>query len=95
VLRKKSKRQFKCEKRGPLQPVTALNQRWNMDFIHNGRFRAECLDQEWFTSLQQEREMIEAWRLSYNSQRPHSSLGYLPPDVWTEKYHQQQQNLSL
>lgn len=61
----------------------------------NGRFRAECLDQEWFGSLQQAREMIEAWRISYNSQRPHSSLGYLPPDVWTQNYWQQQQNLRL
>ena len=61
----------------------------------NGRFRAECLDQEWFSSLQQAREMIEAWRVLYNSQRPHSSLGYLPPDVWTEKYYQNQQNLML
>jgi len=61
----------------------------------NGRFRAECLDQEWFSSLQQAREMIEAWRVLYNSQRPHSSLGYLPPDVWTHKYYQNQQNLML
>jgi len=61
----------------------------------NGRFRAECLDQEWFGSLSQAREMIEAWRIGYNTQRPHSSLGYLPPDVWTEKYYQQQQNLML
>lgn len=60
----------------------------------NGRFRAECLDQEWFGSLQQAREIIEAWRLSYNSQRPHSSLGYLPPDVWAKNYHRQQQNLT-
>jgi hypothetical protein len=56
----------------------------------NGRFRAECLDQEWFGSLAQAREIIEAWRIGYNQQRPHSSLGYLPPDVWTERYHQQQ-----
>lgn len=61
----------------------------------NGRFRAECLDQEWFGSLQEAREMIEAWRISYNSHRPHSSLGYLPPDVWTQSYYQQQQNLRL
>lgn len=61
----------------------------------NGRFRAECLDQEWFGSLAQAREVIEAWRISYNCQRPHSSLGYLPPDVWTQKYYQQQQNLML
>ena len=61
----------------------------------NGRFRAECLDQEWFSSLPQAREMIEVWRISYNSTRPHSSLGYLPPDVWTQSYYQQQQNLML
>jgi putative transposase len=61
----------------------------------NGRFRAECLDQEWFSSLPQAREAIEEWRISYNSQRPHSSLGYLPPDMWTEQYYQQQKNLML
>lgn len=60
----------------------------------NGRFRAECLDREWFTSLQEAREMIEAWRISYNTQRPHSSLGYVPPDLWTQNYHQTQQNLT-
>lgn len=61
----------------------------------NGRFRAECLDQEWFGSLHQARQIIEEWRISYNSQRPHSSLGYLPPDVWTENYYQKQKNLQL
>lgn len=61
----------------------------------NGRFRAECLDQEWFSSLQHAREKIEAWRINYNSQRPHSSLGYLPPDAWTQRYYQQQKNLML
>lgn len=61
----------------------------------NGRFRAECLDQEWFTSLSEARAMIEEWRVSYNSHRPHSSLGYLPPDTWAKNYYQQQQNLTL
>jgi len=61
----------------------------------NGRFRAECLNQEWFGSLSQAREMIEAWRIGYNTQRPHSSLDYLPPVLWTEKYYQQQKNLML
>lgn len=61
----------------------------------NGRFRAECLDQEWFGSLQQARTLIEAWRVSYNGQRPHSSLGYVPPDVWTERYYRQQKNTML
>jgi putative transposase len=57
--------------------------------IHNGliesfndRFRDECLDQGWFTSLQAAQHLIEEWRVGYNTQRPHSSLGYLPPDLW-------------
>lgn len=61
----------------------------------NGRFRTECLSREWFGSLHEARQKIEEWRISYNSQRPHSSLGYLPPDLWTKKYYQQQQNLML
>jgi hypothetical protein len=40
----------------------------------NGRFREECLDQSWFTSLTEARRVIEAWRLDYNEQRPHTSL---------------------
>jgi len=188
-LRPKHKKRLKCEKRGPSAPVSAPNQRWQMDFIHdrlsdgrgfrtlslteaftrqclaqevdlslngtrvvrvlervkqtygvpqlirvdngsefrskvvdlwayannvklefiepgkptqngqiesfNGRFRAECLDQEWFGSLDEARETIEAWRLTYNSERPHSSLGYLPPDTWAQNYDRQQQNLTL
>lgn len=57
----------------------------------NGRFRDECLNQEWFFSLQEARHIIEGWRLSYNSKRPHSSLGDLPPDAWA----QQQKSLVL
>ena len=52
----------------------------------NGRFRDECLSQEWFLSLQEARQLIENWRLRYNSKRPHSRLGYLPPDIWAQKY---------
>ena len=52
----------------------------------NSRFRQECLNQEWFESLAEARRVIEAWRLKYNQQRPHSSLGYLPPEEWTRRY---------
>jgi putative transposase len=52
----------------------------------NSRFRQECLNQEWFESLDEARRVIETWRLKYNQQRPHSSLGYLPPDEWTRRY---------
>jgi putative transposase len=41
----------------------------------NGHFRAECLDCHWFVSLEEARHMIEAWRLDYNTERPHRALG--------------------
>ena len=45
----------------------------------NGKFRDECLNQNWFVSLAEAREIIEAWRVDYNTARPHSSLGYRTP----------------
>jgi putative transposase len=45
----------------------------------NGRFREECLDQSWFTSLAEARRVIEAWRLDYNQHRPHTSLRMRTP----------------
>ncbi len=45
-----------------------------------GRLRDECLNEHWFTSLADAREKIEAWRVDYNTQRPHSSLGYQTPE---------------
>lgn len=48
----------------------------------NGRFRDECLNENWFTSLEEAREIIEAWRQDYNQVRPHSSLGNLSPELY-------------
>jgi len=45
----------------------------------NGRFRDECLDQSWFTSLADARTIVEHWRRDYNDRRPHSALGYRTP----------------
>ena len=45
----------------------------------NGKFRDECLNQNWFMSLAEARQIIEAWRVDYNTARPHSSLGYRTP----------------
>jgi putative transposase len=45
----------------------------------NGRFRDECLDQSWFTSLAEAQRVIEAWRLDYNERRPHTSLRMRTP----------------
>ena len=46
---------------------------------HNGRFRDECLNENWFSSLADARERIEQWRRDYNEARPHSSLQYRTP----------------
>jgi transposase InsO family protein len=46
----------------------------------NGRFRDECLNSHWFTSLEDARRTIEAWRIDYNQERPHSALGYRTPE---------------
>jgi len=40
----------------------------------NGRLRQECLEENWFTSLEDAKMKIEAWRKDYNEHRPHSSL---------------------
>ena len=45
----------------------------------NGKFRYECLNQNWFVGLRDARELIEDWRVDYNTERPHSSLGYQTP----------------
>ncbi len=46
----------------------------------NGRFRDECLNENWFLTLEHARGIIEKWRIDYNNERPHSSLGYLTPE---------------
>lgn len=45
----------------------------------NGKFRNECLNENWFVSLEEVRRTIEVWRIDYNENRPHSSLGGLTP----------------
>ena len=52
----------------------------------NGKFRDECLNEHWFMSMRHARQLIEQWRLEYNSQRPHSSSGYLTPDQFADTF---------
>jgi putative transposase len=51
----------------------------------NGRFRDECLNENWFMSLDHARRIIEAWRVDYNHARPHSALGYMTPEEFTSQ----------
>jgi putative transposase len=54
----------------------------------NGKFRDECLNQHWFLSLSDAQKLIEAWRIDYNTVRPHSALGNLPPASFAERCRQ-------
>lgn len=54
----------------------------------NARFRDECLNQNWFTSLSRAKQMIEDWRKEFNEERPHSSLNYKTPKQFAEEYRQ-------
>ena len=45
----------------------------------NGRFRQECLNENWLLSLQDAEESAETWRKHYNGERPHSVLVNLFP----------------
>lgn len=46
---------------------------------NNGSLRKELLDAYLFYSLAEVRTMAEEWRQDYNYQRPHQSLGFVPP----------------
>ena len=56
----------------------------------NGKFRDECLNEHWFTSLAQAREVIAEWRRDYNEVRPHSSCGRAPPARFAASHRAQQ-----
>lgn len=51
----------------------------------NGKFREGCLDQHWFANLREAQTLIETWRVHYNTERPHSSLGYMAPAAFAER----------
>ena len=50
----------------------------------NGRFRDECLNEHWFTSLAHARVVIETWRREYNEERPKKKLGGMTPAAYAK-----------
>jgi putative transposase len=61
----------------------------------NGKLRDECLNEHLFSSLAEARHIIKAWRIDYNTVRPHSSLGYLTPQEFAAQWraaHQSEQD---
>ena len=61
---------------------------WQNGYIESfhSRFRDECLNREWLLNLREARVVIEDWRMHYNTERPHSRLGYLSPENYI-KHH--------
>ena len=53
----------------------------------NGSIRRELLNAYLFNSLSEVRAMIQEWRIDYNTERPHKSLGYLSPLTYAEQYY--------
>jgi len=48
----------------------------------NGRLRDELLNETLFTSLAHAREALAIWKDDYNTVRPHSAIGNVPPVVY-------------
>jgi putative transposase len=57
----------------------------------NGRLRHECLNQHYFVKLEEAKKIIEAWRLEYNTFRPHGSLDGLTPEEFKKNWEKQNQ----
>ena len=59
----------------------------------NGRLRNECLNMNWFMSLDHARQVIKAWREECQTVVPHGGLGGLKPgkfwDRENESFHKQ------
>ena len=54
----------------------------------NGKFRDECLNEQWFETLTQARQEVTRWRRDYNEVRPHSSIGRIPPAQFAARHRQ-------
>ena len=54
----------------------------------NGSLRDECLNVNWFESLDEVSAIIEAWRVEYNESRPHMALDGLAPGEFARRQKQ-------
>lgn len=54
----------------------------------NGRLRDELLNETLFRSLPHARAILEAWRTDYNTERPHSKLGWRTPCAYAAQHPQ-------
>jgi putative transposase len=65
-----------------IRPGKPVENAYAESFI--GRLRDECLNENWFSSVREARDILERWRRDYNDVRPHSSLDNLSPREFME-----------
>jgi putative transposase len=66
-----------------IQPGKPM-QNGHVESFH-GRLRDECLNVNWFRTLNDVRSTLANWRREYNCERPHSSLNYRTPEEFRQK----------
>jgi putative transposase len=61
---------------------------WENPYVEsfNGRLRDELLAVEQFDTLLEAQVLIEDWRIEYNTRRPHSSLRWLAPATYAQRW---------
>jgi len=66
---------------------------WENGYIESfiDKLRDECLNREIFRNGQEARTVVNNWRQEYNNYRPHSSLGYLTPAEFAQRYQEKGQ----
>jgi putative transposase len=52
----------------------------------NGSLRDECLNVNWFETLEDARAIVEAWRADYNESRPHMAHNGVPPGEFARRH---------
>ena len=70
---------LRARRHAPLHPAGQADRERVVESF-NGKFRDECLNEHWFVNMVDAQAAIEAWRLDYNTVRPHSSLHDRTPD---------------
>jgi putative transposase len=75
-----------CRLRGTTTTYIEPGSPWENPFVEsfNARVRDELLNIEEFGTLLEARVVVEAWRVEYNTYRPHSSLGGLTLTEYAE-----------
>jgi putative transposase len=78
--------------RGAKSHFIAPGSPWQNGFRESfhGRFRDEFLSETLFASVAEARVLCETFRVEYNEERPHQSLGYLTPQEYKHNWLQQQ-----